>query len=79
MNRVTINGAALQSLLFFMKGIIMDELYEFVTGILVCEQGVIFEVEGKLIGFQLTKEQMQQLKKSIGLRQALDRARRLED
>lgn len=56
-----------------------SKMYETVDDMLVFEKGVIFEVEGKAIGFMLTKEQMHGLKKSIGLQQALERAKNLPD
>lgn len=56
-----------------------SKMYETVDDMLVFEKGVIFEVEGKAIGFMLTKEQMYRLKKAIGLQQAITRAKNLPD
>ena len=68
-------------LFFFERRLQMEDskMYETVDDMLVFEKGVIFEVEGKAIGFMLTKEQMYRLKKSIGLQQALERAKNLPD
>lgn len=56
-----------------------SKMYETVDDMLVFKKGVIFEVEGKAIGFMLTKEQMYRLKKAIGLQQAIERAKNLPD
>lgn len=56
-----------------------SKMYETVDDILVVEKGVIFEVEGKAIGFMRTKDQMHGLKKSVELQQALERAKNLPD